>query len=453
MAKAIYKHNIKLLELCNITEDYPILKDVIKNHPDIEKDDLETISDEYTRFFDNIYDSVLKIAYDEWEGSPEKDIKHYDKAEKRCYICNAKIKNVCTIHNKINGKSIDIGTECNKHFRIYNEKTVNEIIRKQEELSKRNILDRQYPKLSKIIVNWNKVMDESPIYILKKVKDRYLEIKDELLRLYEEYIKKDKIKQEKQDYILKRIGILLEEGIIEKNKINEFIFKNNRNILFPTKKMISTLDKDGIRWIEQDEIIKARTLHKFKDEEFAKKLIDRFNKSISKNELEILSTYRNKGCLGYNIILNKKRDFKLFIEYSEFCCLFGAKITNESELIEKYNEDDVIKECKLIDEKSIDYALYLVKKKLNKYIYDYIYFGEYGDVVWILNKDQSGNKKIYLKTNIETIQDLLKKEVFNKNKNLDFGLYNSIKNNSLKFDKQDIRELFKQRDYDIKDFD
>lgn len=48
---------------------------------------------------------MKRQAVDEWEGTPEKDIKQFKKEDK----CNTSIEYVCIIHNKINGNELRIG--------------------------------------------------------------------------------------------------------------------------------------------------------------------------------------------------------------------------------------------------------------------------------------------------------------------------------------------------------
>ncbi|MDM0612476.1 hypothetical protein QTH09_15785 [Clostridium perfringens] len=105
MAKAIHEKDLKLLKLCKVTKDYPILIDIIENYPNIHFEELKEISDEHVRFFENIYPRVKIQALREWTGSIKKDIKNYKESDNKvCYICNHALKFVCTIHNKFTGE-------------------------------------------------------------------------------------------------------------------------------------------------------------------------------------------------------------------------------------------------------------------------------------------------------------------------------------------------------------
>ncbi|ELC8441052.1 hypothetical protein QYB59_000047 [Clostridium perfringens] len=65
MVKAIHEKDLRLLKLCNVTKDYPILIDVIENHPDIHLEELKELSDEHVRFFENMYLTVRSQAFRE----------------------------------------------------------------------------------------------------------------------------------------------------------------------------------------------------------------------------------------------------------------------------------------------------------------------------------------------------------------------------------------------------
>ncbi|HII4442050.1 hypothetical protein [Clostridium perfringens] len=451
MGKAIHEKDLRLLKICNVTKDYPILIDVIENHPDIHLEDLKELSDEHVRFFDNMYSTVRIQAFREWTGSIKEDIKIYKESDNKvCYICNHTLKFACTIHNKITGEKIDIGRDCNKHFGIYEEKDIEDILRQQQKLVKRDKLDKKFPGLMNIIKNWRNIDINEELYIFYSIKERYLYIGEKIAELNKEYLEKN-ITITREDEILKDIEVLLIESKIEKEKINKFIKENKGSMLFPTKKMVDSLkangDDTGVEELEKNGIITVETLHRFRDEEFCKRLIVPLNNELSKLNIKISSFKRHNRDLGYYLILERKEDCKLFCKYEDLCVLYGNKLTdNDNNLSEEVTENDIIKESELIDEYSIEYGLQMIGNIVyDKGIELEEYFHSYEDVIWKVKKKDSKKVEYYLLTKIKSIKNILKEVLFISKKYDSNILIRYLKNSSKKLYNGDARDLIRMR--------
>lgn len=453
MSKAIHKKDLRLLEKCEIIKKYPILIQVINEYPEIEKDDLKEFSEEAYRFFDNIYDRVKRQAIDEWEGTPEKDIKQFKKEDKmKCDICNTSIEYVCIIHNKINGNELKIGRECNKHFEIYSDKDIDEIIRKQKELHRLNELDKKYPKLIDILKNWTDFINKENIYIFEQVKNKYLVIGENLNQLHKEYTTNKNITDIREKSILLEIGQLLIEGKIEKEKIIRFIENNRSKLLCITKKMVASLRHGnngtiGLKWLEEDEKVRLRTLYRFYDEEFSQKLIPKFNEVLKEKGAMIKSVRAiNRKNIGYDVILNQRKDCELYIKYDYMAQLCGAKITNEE--FEDFNSLEIIKEGQLIDPYSIEYGLGLMENILSfKRIEVHEYYSQFEDVIWIVKKGENSNKaRYYYQTPINRLKIILKELLYNLKKYNGTNMFEVIEKISKKLTNSDAEDLIKMRD-------
>lgn len=450
MTKAIHDKDLKLLKVCNVTNYYPILLDVINNYPEIQIEELHNISSEHVRFFENMYNRVKKQAFKEWTGSIEKDIKKFKKSDnKRCYICNHPLEFVCTIHNRLNGKKIDIGKDCNKHFGIYKEKDIENILEDRRKLIKLDELDKRFPKLLTIINNWLKIIDEEELYIFKFIKEKYLEIGIKLNSLHKEYIEK-KTSIIRENEILNEIDELLIQGNKEKEKIKEFIQDKKDLILYPTKKMVNSLKNKqgytGVEWLEEDGKITWRTLHRFRDEQFCNRLIDNFNSILFNKGITIEKFKRYKEYIGYSIVSDKNKECKLFCKYEDLCFLCGGEITNESEKIENFTYKKIIKESSLVDEYSIEFGLSKIEYIIsNKGIELEQYFHEFEDVIWKFKKGNSDKAKCYYKTKISNIQNILKDLLYDMNEYNENKLFNLLIKNSSKLQNGDAYDLMKRR--------
>lgn len=449
----MHKKDLRLLEKCEIIKEYPILTEVINKYPDIEREDLKEISDEVYRFFDNIYDRVKRQAVNEWDGTPERDIKHFKKEDKmRCNICNTPIEYVCIIHNKFNGKELNIGRECNKHFKIFSDKDVDETIRKQKELHRLNELDKQYPKLIDALKNWTDFIDKENIYIFEQIKNKYLIIGENLNKLHKEYITNKNITEIREKSILLEIGQLLIEGEKEREKIIDFIENNRNKLLCITKKMVASLrysnyETVGLKWLEEDGKIRLRTLYRFYDEEFSQKLIPKFNEVLKEKGVRIKSvSVINRKNIGYNVILNQRKDCELYIKYDYMAQLCGAKITNED--FEDFESLDIIKEGQVIEPYSIEYGLGLIENILSfKLIQVYEYYSQFEDVIWIVKKEEDSNKaRYYYQTPINRLKLILKELLYNLKKYNSANMFELLEKSSKKLTNRDAKDLIKMRD-------
>ncbi|ELC8441051.1 hypothetical protein QYB59_000046 [Clostridium perfringens] len=360
------------------------------------------------------------------------------------------MKFVCTIHNKITGEKIDIGRDCNKHFGIYEDKDIEDILRQQQKLVKRDRLDKKFPGLMNTIKNWRNIDRNEELYIFYSIKERYLYIGEKIAELNKEYLEKN-ITMTREDEILKEIEILLIESEIEKEKISKFIKENKGSILFPTKKMVASLkangDNTGVEELEKNGIITVETLHRFRDEQFSKRLITPLNNELAKLNIKIISVEIYNGKLGYSLILERKEDCKLFCEYEELCILYGNKLTtNNSNPSEEVTENDIIKESELIDEYSIEYGLQMIENVIaSKGIELEQYFHSYKDVIWKVKKKDSEKAKYYFSTKIKSIKNILKEVLFTSKKYGSNMLIRYLEESSKKLYNGDAKDLIRMR--------
>ena len=318
-------------------------------------------------------------------------------------------------------KKIDIGRDCNKHFGIYEDKDIENILKQEKKLTKLNKLDKKFPGLLELIKEWKYIDYNEDLYIFISIKERYFDIGEKIATLNKEYLEKN-ITILRENEILQEIKLLLIESENEKEKTNKFVKKNKGSMLFPTKKMVDSLkangDDTGVEELEKNGIITVETLHRFRDEEFCKRLIVPLNNELSKLNIKINSFKRHNRDLGYYLILERKEDCKLFCKYDELCVLYGNKLTNNNDNLSKeVTEDDIIKESELIDEYSIEYGLQMIENIIaSKGIEVEQYFHSYGDVIWRVKKKGSEKVKYYRLIKIKSIKNILKELLFTSKK-------------------------------------
>jgi hypothetical protein len=456
LEKAVHEKHLNLLIHCEVTKNHDVLLDVINNNPNITKDELREISPRHHQFFETIYPQVLLIAYAEWRGSLENDIEEHKKSEHiKCDICNHDLEYVCKIHNKYNEKTLRIGRDCNRHFSIYNDEDLAKAIEKRKQLSRLEKLDLAHPYIQNRLVNWDDFINKEKKHIFLKIKERYLDIRDEIASLYDEYVKSKSITIEREDLIICLIDKLFNEADIERKKIIIYIEKNRNNILIPSKKMIMSLGTTnntdiGIKWLEEDAIIKARTLHRFRDEEFSKEIIPKYNELLNHKNIIIHKFNRYRNDIGYDIVFEKNKDVVLFQKYTNLCDLCGMFVTQEyniEEAIEELDNDSLYNSSELIDAKSIEYALGLMENKLNNNLIEIEqYYHSFNDVIWKkLKSGDSDKPKFYYITKIDKIRDKLKDILYNFKKYTEKDIYELLINNSVKVTNSDAYDTIKLR--------
>lgn len=452
MARAICDKDYNLLVNCEVTKFHPELLEVITKYPKIELEELEVKSIDEYNFFKNVFSRVRSEAISEWKGALEQDIKLVEKSKKiRCDICGTKIIKVCTIRNEKNGKKLNIGTECNKRFKFFNDKDVELYLKKQQEIRKINKINTNIPNLIKIMSDWKRFLDNEELYIIEKVSSEYLDVGEKIKKIYMEYTKNN-VSQKREDTIIVEINELIQRGMILKEDIKKYIKNNKNNLLCPTKRMIESLKytnckEIGVEWLEKDEIIKLRTLYRFRDVNFANKVVHIFNKELNVYGAKIIETTRiSKSNLGYNIVFNINRYCKFYYEYDYMCKLFGASITNEEENIEIFNKEDFIRTGLLIDEESIEYGLNLIENKLKYKNIEFVeYYHRFEEAIWRVFKNDSDKAKYYYKTNVDKIKIALKELMLSLNKYSDKEVFEIIKKYSEIIHNKDAEKLIEER--------
>lgn len=452
MAKAIYKYDFNLLKKSEVTKFHPELLDVMSKYPYIELEDLKLKSIESYNFFVNVYSRVINEAVSEWVGALTQDIRVVDKSKKvKCELCNTNIINVCTIHNKYNGNKMNIGTECNNKFKFLNPNDVEDFLKKQNEIRKINKINTLLPNLTETMINWRRIISESDLYIFENISDRYIEIGEEVNDLQLEYVNKN-ISQDREDFIIDNIQKLLKESVPLRDRILHFLEDSKNNILYPTKKMVDSFKyssnyETSKEFLDKDKKIQLRTLYRFRDLDYAKKVSLIFNEELKKEGARIIDVYKiSKDNLGYNISFDVNKRCKFYYRYEYICELFGASVTGEDENIEEFNKESFLKKGELINNESIEEGLELMSKKLYYFNIEFIeYYNNFGEVLWKVLKDDGENAKFYYKADINKIKSVLKELLLSLKRYEDRDIYNILKTNSTKINNGEIKDFLKSR--------
>lgn len=448
MGKLVVYRERQLITNSKVINDYPQLLRFIKNTPEMDERELYTLENEMQLFFKNIYDKVKKQAILEWNI----DISHpidilEDKHKIRCQLCNHKIKNVCYIINRMNGKRLKVGTECVKHFGIDKSVSIQKLLEERMRIKRLEDLDKEFPGIESKIDQWLSIVDNQPIFIKNDIKYKYIKLGEKASQLLQYYCEKNLSIPEKRNISEKFHNIFIQRNK-EINKIKAYVEKNKNNKLIPSKQIIDSLRRrnqlQALKWLEEDGMIKGRTMFRITDEKFIKSLIIDFNKYLIRFNCRIKGVGTNKGNMGYIIIYNKNKDIKLFCNYRDFCIQYCGLITNE-EIYTPLNFNEILKISSIYGEQSIEYSIEILQSYLNNYgiIFDEVYY-EYDDAILY---DKIKNNGFFIK-----LSDLLQryKYLIFKIDNMTQNLYQYILSQSkTRYSKQDIEYMKRRRKKDI----
>lgn len=443
MAKLVDKKEKNLLIGSKIINDYPNLKKFIQETPNLEDKDLGGSDKELKQFFENVYRKVLNEVVKEWvvkEGS----IGYFEGNTMSCELCgNRPINNICTIENKFTGNELKIGTECVKRFGINSDVDINKLLEESKGIKRFEHLDKIFPSIEKTVSRWESFVNNQPILVKKEVKRKYIDEGIRARAIIESYTN-PKTTVKECDKLINEMGQVLKRKENEEQRITDYVEKNKSTFLIPDKAMVNRLrttnQQETIDMIEEDGIIRHKTLHRIKDDKFAESLIDRFNEGF-KDFGFIIENLASKKALGYQLAYNKKRNIKLFCTYEDLCLTYYNLITDDEG--DEVSLAEMIRMSSIFDEKSVENALYelfsfVEIKGVKLHYIDY----EYKEIA-VHNK---GEDKYYV-LGLDRLIERFTQHLFIKQKDVGNELYNyAVKLSKNPMTKKDIDYLKKQRD-------
>lgn len=424
MALLVTKRDRNLLLGSRIISEYPVLVKFIKTTPNLQDTELHLLDEETKRFFKNIYRKVLNQASKEWVVDLN-SVEYFSGDTMRCQLCGHRpIKNICVIENVYTKKRLKIGTECVKHFGISKDADIDKLIEKSKRIKRLEELDRAFPGIEREINEWELFIDKQPILVKKDVKEKYLELKKQVEEKLNSYIDPN-TSEKQQRKLIKEIGQLRKNKRKEMQKIKDYVREYKDNPLAPSKQLIQKLKSKGlikvIDMLEEDGIIRHRTLFRIKDEEFSKSLVKSYNMKL-KNLDCVIEKVVFKGDLGYQYIYKKKPNIKLFCKHSDLCMCYYNFITGDEG--DDINFEGHLKISEIYDEGSVENFLFELFNQIKQkdYVIDSIFY-EYNDFfIYDVKND------LYYILRLDTFINDLLLDFFIKKQDFDDTLYKYILN-------------------------
>ena len=358
LAKLITKRDRNILTGSKIIEDYLVLKRFIDKTPNWDDRRLNELDNETILFFQNIYSKVLKQATEEWTVDMS-SVEYFEGDNMQCELCSQRpIKNICIIENNFTGKKLKIGTECVKHFGIKKDVEIEKLLEQSKRIKGLETLNDIYPGIEREINNWDYFLEKQTILIKKEVSQKYISEGAKAKIILEEYLD-TKTSVKRRNKIVESLDTILKNKKIEIKKIEDYVDKNEGNLLIPNRALINRL-KSSREWeliemLEEDGVIRHRTLFRINDEELCKSLVGAINKELKEFNCFVDGVGFDKG-LGYIYSYKKKNRIKLFFNHNEFCFNYYNFITGDEG--DNIDFGGLINISRIHGENSIENALY-----------------------------------------------------------------------------------------------
>ncbi|AFV02830.1 MULTISPECIES: hypothetical protein [unclassified Dehalobacter] len=373
MSKTIKMKERTLLIYSEVIKQYPDILELLGQNKNITNEFIEGLPERQKNFFENMYFPTLKIAIDEWEG----DLKRIqDKGPDpsnwmRCSLDNVKNRHIFYIENKINKNSLNVGSECIKHFwdswkHDYKGKNITQL--KKEATRNRLLSDLNdvIPGIHRIIGEWNNKIDNCEIIIPMSLENPYFELGNEASRLLDYYLEE-------------RVGIDCSEqfgGILKRQKqliheIDDYISAHHNDKYIPTKEIRSWLKINGqkaiLDMLKKNGRITWGTAHRIEEPSFIKLMVTELNPKMMEIGFRIdIDHYKN----GYILEPVNRDKVQLFSKHSKLIQFCGYLLFDEKP-IDEFTLDNLLKCCSIKDNDNMISVLLILNRILSRHHYDF----------------------------------------------------------------------------------
>lgn len=373
MSKTVKMKERTLLIHSEVIRQYPDILELLEQNKNITKEFISGLPERQKNFFENMLFPTLKIAIDEWEGDPKRvQDKGSDPSKwMRCSLDNVKNRHIFYIENKINKTSLNVGSECIKHFwdswkYDYKGKNITQL--KKEATRNRLLSDLNdvITGIHRIISEWNNIIDNCEIIIPNRIEKPYLELGNKASKILEDYL------EEKIDInCSEQLKEILEKQKKLINQIDSYISMNINKKFIATKAIRSWLQNHGqknvIEMLKNDGRITWGTAHRIEEPLFMKFLVTELNPKMMEIGFKIDVAHYKNGYILEAVNIDK---VQLFAKHSSLIKFCGYLLFDEKP-IDEFNLDNLLKCCKVIDKDEMVSVLLILNRIASKYHYDF----------------------------------------------------------------------------------
>lgn len=453
MTKRIQAKERTLLLNSDVIKQFPSARKLLEENRDITDEFIGNLSKEQSNFFNNVLPKVLKQAINEWKGDPKqmKDMGTNPFGWMHCSLDNQPNRYIFYIINKLNGTSLNVGSECINHFwdswgSNFEGKTIAQLKRDAVRVRMLNDLNDKIPGIEKIIDSWNLPVTGCEIILPRSLEKPYLDLGKRASALFEGYLNE----KEYGDYE-KDLKTILEQQNILISEIEEYVLRKYPEKFIPRKEIRIWLKNNGLTTVIDrlidDGVITWGTAFKIEEPSFMKSIVVEINHGIRGVGLQVVSVDDTRR--GYVLETIGKDKIQLFAKHSDLIFYCGW-ILFDGKPIEKFNIENTLQHCKLNSEADMVVVLRgldNIASKLEIFLEDVDYEN---DIVTFLHKKTSK----YILADISKLTEEFKGLVIGAKDKTDADLIGYVKGlPGKRYSKAELNDLKKMRkEFNIEKF-
>ncbi|RJX17623.1 MAG: hypothetical protein C4575_12725 [Desulforudis sp.] len=350
-----------------VIKDYPELKQVLETREKVRARDLENLSPQVKAIVDQMLPKIIKQAETEWAA--EKDFHDFGETGVTCSLCNTPNRYIHYITNRLNGTSLNVGSDCVTHFDfdfgLPQGITIEQYQRMQHQTRKELLnlqeLNKRFPGADRLVNQWRDEYEAHPLFLTRSLRDRFqacCKRADSVVNR----IKKGKLKGEDGYTELERV---IAEYDQLRQDINDFIRKSRERKQAVTMKVYRWLvenNSTGANYLNNKGIpkIDENIYWQIQERDFVLSTLDDLNRALVGTPLEIAGTDFDR--LSFRLDYRRK-EVKLLLQcpmrlVMRICAPYVFRRTQ----IGPNDTDSILSRCLPANEKSFDGLIYLLSK-------------------------------------------------------------------------------------------
>lgn len=375
--KQFRREEITLLIDSNILNDYPALKKLITEKPDLRDEDIEDLSPAEKLALD-MYSYVAEVAANEWADihSTEFPVIRAGESPEHsvCELCGStQCLDLYPIANHDNSKVLYVGSTCIQRFVPQGRKNVTTLAQRRSELRKYAKLIKYFPGIyEKFVASGTKSCAAASDLPYLVVDPLYQDAENSFKALRDLCHRH----QETDEQDIEPINILIRAELENYSRIsaqlNDYLRNAGSNWLIPTRAMIDRLKTYGeanvLNRVRKEGCINEKTLSKFDELLFLESsMLPRIQALTNGSPLTIIGVAEKKGIGGYMAEF-KASHAQVFIPHASI----ASSKAFASELIAgKHTQRfrTIMSLCRIVEETDFSALLRHAQARLNYYHY------------------------------------------------------------------------------------
>ena len=434
MALIIDNEKKVLLLHSEVTKKFDWFLDFLENNERITDKLVSILPKDKQNFIEHDVPVIIKQAIEEWERDLSKPVE--DKGPGHIAECRANWLN-CTLSgtpnrriyyivNKLNGNSLNVGSECVNDF--VSRKEQRELERTATKVFFLSKLNEQFPGIANMVNEWDKVLDKYSLMVPSRLEDPYIELGRRVKEVYDKFLNE----QNKVDYEhFTAIASLLEERNILLQSIEQYMHENKNFDDIPTREMEQWLREQrtpeaqkALLQLKDDGKITLFSSYRIREKNYMKSLVPKLNLLLKEVKFTVQDANTDKET--YIVTPSSNKQAKLNCKHKALLTIYGGMIYGDEQISPRIS--DIIEICSIEDEETIYFVEQRVRSILKKSGQEYIDSSfEFNEIIL---KQRSGK---YIVVKLKEFTNSFKHLAFHSGEQQNEDLFSFIENYSPSF--------------------